>query len=233
MKIYWSLESIPELSDLTPSERLRLWQRCSFKPFRHWQVWAALAIGAACAVGALHTVGDPFASAFASGLAGGLGGSLGSLLERNWETWTALAIGAACAAVGATVGYLFGSAFAIGLCGFVLGVTVSCFVGWQVGSNLARPYLRAAREAGLGKAEEPPLPPLPSTVHISEQQQAKTEMPLVQKMLLKHGIPSQVAYQAAGQFRRGKRVVLRVRDADAGRALVAALQGLGVAAEVV
>jgi hypothetical protein len=82
----------------------------------------------------------------------------------------------------------------------------------------------------LGKAEEPPPPPW--TVRISEQQQAKSEMPLVQQLLLRQGIPSRAAYKAAGEFRRGKRAVVLVRDAEAGRVLVNALQGLGLAAEV-
>lgn len=184
MPIYWSLASIPELSDLPSSEQGRLYRSCWFKPFRRWQMWAALAVVCACEVGVRH-IGEAFG--FGSGFAG-------ALID-------------------------------------VLCMTFVWLILVQVATNLARPYLRAAREAGLAKAEEPPPPPVPWTVRICEQQQAKTEMPLVQKALLRHGIPPQVAYQAAGQFRRGERVVVRVRDAEAGRALVAALQGLGVAAE--
>lgn len=58
-------------------------------------------------------------------------------------------------------------------------------------------------------------------------------MPLVQKLLLRQGIPPREADKAAGAFRRGVRAVVPVRDAEAGTALVNALQGLGLAAEVV
>ena len=39
MKIYFTLKSIPELSDLSRKERRRLWSRHAYKSFRHWQTW--------------------------------------------------------------------------------------------------------------------------------------------------------------------------------------------------
>jgi hypothetical protein len=75
-------------------------------------------------------------------------------------------------------------------------------------------------------------PPPPWTVCISARQQAKTQMRVVQELLLKHRIPAHVAYKAAGQFRRGVRVIVPVSNVEAGRALVSALQGLGLAAAV-
>jgi hypothetical protein len=81
------------------------------------------------------------------------------------------------------------------------------------------------------RANEPQPPPW--AVWIDGQQQTKTQMRAVQELLLKHRIPAQAAYQAAVKFRRGVRVYVPVRDAEAGAALVNALQGLGVSAEVV
>jgi hypothetical protein len=41
MQIYWSLKSIPELSELPLGERWRLWYTALWKTPRHWQVWVA------------------------------------------------------------------------------------------------------------------------------------------------------------------------------------------------
>jgi hypothetical protein len=58
-------------------------------------------------------------------------------------------------------------------------------------------------------------------------------MRLVQELLLRRRIPPSVAYHAAVLFRRGTRAVVPVTDGEAGRALVKALGGLGLEAEVV
>ncbi len=42
MRIYWSLKSIPELSDLPNEERRQIWVATRRGPFRHWQYWAAV-----------------------------------------------------------------------------------------------------------------------------------------------------------------------------------------------
>src|SRR5215475_3779534 len=42
MRIYWSLKSVPELSDLPSEERRRVWRAAYWKTARHWQFWAGL-----------------------------------------------------------------------------------------------------------------------------------------------------------------------------------------------
>ena len=39
MNIYWSLKSIPELRDLSPTQRTVAWFVCVHNTFRHWQTW--------------------------------------------------------------------------------------------------------------------------------------------------------------------------------------------------
>jgi hypothetical protein len=52
MQIYWPLKSIPELSELSPAERRRMWRAAYWKTYRHWQTWVSLAgIGFFTAVG--------------------------------------------------------------------------------------------------------------------------------------------------------------------------------------
>jgi hypothetical protein len=85
----------------------------------------------------------------------------------------------------------------------------------------------------LGKADPPPPPPPQWTVRIRGGQEAKTQMRLVQELLLRRHILPGAAYHAAVLFRRGIRAVVPVPDGEAGRALVKALEGLGLEAEVV
>jgi hypothetical protein len=42
MPIYWTLKSIPELSQLPPKERGIVWRRVYKMTFRHWQTWIGL-----------------------------------------------------------------------------------------------------------------------------------------------------------------------------------------------
>ena len=44
MNIAFTVRSIPELGNLSASEREALWQRCHPKAWRHWQTWVALAL---------------------------------------------------------------------------------------------------------------------------------------------------------------------------------------------
>jgi hypothetical protein len=44
MAVYWRLQSIPELQDLSAAERRMVWRACAWNVFRHWQVWAALGV---------------------------------------------------------------------------------------------------------------------------------------------------------------------------------------------
>ena len=41
MHFYWTRTSFPELRELEPSQRKSAWRACSFRPFLHWQTWAA------------------------------------------------------------------------------------------------------------------------------------------------------------------------------------------------
>ncbi|MFL9870731.1 hypothetical protein [Paraburkholderia megapolitana] len=49
MAIYWTLKSIPELSQLTAKERRLAWRRTYLSTFHHWQTWMGMAGCAACA----------------------------------------------------------------------------------------------------------------------------------------------------------------------------------------
>jgi hypothetical protein len=73
MKVYWSLRSIPELSDLPHAERRRLWRECWWKVLDHWQVWVVYFVGC------LGIFGGMFVAAWLS-LAVGLGWGVGLLL---------------------------------------------------------------------------------------------------------------------------------------------------------
>src|SRR5687767_7461066 len=85
MPVYWSLRSVPELSDLPRAERRRLWRRCwPQSAFRHWQTWAALL---ACGLSPLlggwvgAWVGSQFGARFLGGLLGaGVGGGIGGFV---------------------------------------------------------------------------------------------------------------------------------------------------------
>lgn len=44
MKLYWNVNSLPELADLSPKEKTEAWRVCRWKCFRHWQTWLALVI---------------------------------------------------------------------------------------------------------------------------------------------------------------------------------------------
>lgn len=50
MPIYWSLKSIPELAGLAPAERRRVWRTDCWHAYRHWQVWASLAVAGLASV---------------------------------------------------------------------------------------------------------------------------------------------------------------------------------------
>ncbi len=47
MKIYWSINSIPELAGLSPNEQNKVWRSCVWKCYKHWQTWVGLVLGAA------------------------------------------------------------------------------------------------------------------------------------------------------------------------------------------
>jgi len=98
--IYWSLKSIPELSQLSPVERRLAWGRVHRKTLRHWQAWAGLgacgvcgALGAGLGSSFAHLLGYfPYSSTtwpdcvpcLVFGLIGAaIGGGFGGLLFRQ------------------------------------------------------------------------------------------------------------------------------------------------------
>ncbi len=54
MKIYLSIKSIPELKDLEPLHRKKIWRTNFRKAFNHWQTWVgAIFLGIMGSTGAL------------------------------------------------------------------------------------------------------------------------------------------------------------------------------------
>lgn len=57
MKIYFNIDSIPELEDLEPAKRRIVWHSAKNEVWRNWQMWIgsilACLVGAACALGML------------------------------------------------------------------------------------------------------------------------------------------------------------------------------------
>ncbi len=60
MRIYFTLNSVPELRDVSPALRRIAWHYCRRKTYRHWQTWAglvvALAAGAAAGIGLFQLI---------------------------------------------------------------------------------------------------------------------------------------------------------------------------------
>lgn len=48
MKLYWTVESIPELAPLAPRDRTRVWRACVRRSFTHWQTWAGILLMPLC-----------------------------------------------------------------------------------------------------------------------------------------------------------------------------------------
>ena len=51
MRIYWTLNSIPELHGLDPGKQSLRWEKCCRQTLKHWQVWVAMV--ASIAIGVL------------------------------------------------------------------------------------------------------------------------------------------------------------------------------------
>jgi hypothetical protein len=76
MPIYWTLKSIPELSQLSSAERSQAWRRVNHRTWRHWQTWVGLV-----ACGALAGLGSYFGGTFGYPLIGAaIGGALGGFI---------------------------------------------------------------------------------------------------------------------------------------------------------
>ncbi len=69
MKIYWGLESIPELKDIPHDKRGKVWRLGYKKSFRHWQVWFGLFLTGLCAA-----IGSYYFGLIGSAIGGGIGG---------------------------------------------------------------------------------------------------------------------------------------------------------------
>jgi hypothetical protein len=72
--IYWTLKSIPELSQLSSTERGVTWRQAYPRTLRHWQTWIGLAACCACAYLGCRLgfiLGHPVPGAAIGGAAGG------------------------------------------------------------------------------------------------------------------------------------------------------------------
>ena len=74
MPIYWSLKSIPELSNLPSNARVRVWQRVYRKTFLHWQTWLGLIACGICAGIGSYLGGIVGSSLAGAAIGGGIGG---------------------------------------------------------------------------------------------------------------------------------------------------------------
>lgn len=75
MKIYWSMQSVPELTGVQTSERSRLEKSAWWKAHRHWQTWLAL-LGAILVICIGIVLGGYFANEKLGGMAGAVIGKL-------------------------------------------------------------------------------------------------------------------------------------------------------------
>ncbi len=80
MKIYWTIKSIPELSNLPDEERRRIWRRCWAKASGNWKTWIELC--ALCSTLALFTWFFGRTWGLLGGIIGGI--IVGSVLGLIW-----------------------------------------------------------------------------------------------------------------------------------------------------
>ncbi|MEI6331857.1 MAG: hypothetical protein WCP16_21655 [Pseudanabaena sp. ELA645] len=80
MKIYWTINQIPELAGLTPDQSKEAWQFCFKKyAFKHWEVWVSL-----FAVGLLYTLGsNAFRGIIGGAIGAGIGGGIFGVTATN------------------------------------------------------------------------------------------------------------------------------------------------------
>jgi len=74
MQFSWSLESIPELSELSSEERSRVWWAACWKAHRHWQAWIGFVGLCLCAYFGMtlgNMIGLPFTGIWAGVAIGG------------------------------------------------------------------------------------------------------------------------------------------------------------------
>ena len=68
MRIYWTIESIPELKTLSKRERKRIWREAYRNSWNHWQAGAALLLLGLCVC-----IGGIMGGAWGAGIGGGIG----------------------------------------------------------------------------------------------------------------------------------------------------------------
>jgi hypothetical protein len=76
MELIWSIDSIPELAHLSPTERRRAWKLASRKAFRDWHTWIAL-----LGCGAIAILGGALGSLIGHEDLGAAAGSLIALIS--------------------------------------------------------------------------------------------------------------------------------------------------------
>ena len=69
MRLYWTLNSIPEYTQVPEPERKRLWRDSYRRIWGHWQTWLALIVCGACA-----GIGSHFGHILGAMAGGGIGG---------------------------------------------------------------------------------------------------------------------------------------------------------------
>jgi hypothetical protein len=133
MKVYWSWESVPELADLPPRDRRRLWREAWGKVVWRWPVMlVGLVLLPAMLIGCVFVLLPAILRGW-----GYLVGYVGFAADLGWPLALLLLL-----LVAGVVGNVYG------------------FILTQVGLVFARPYLRAARlaESQSGQATGPVAP---------------------------------------------------------------------------
>ena len=75
MKLYWNVNSIPEFSKISPSDKKRVWKVCVRQTLKKWQ-WH---LGALIVLGSLIVIGEHLGDA----LGGAIGAGLGALILNH------------------------------------------------------------------------------------------------------------------------------------------------------
>lgn len=86
LKIYWSLKSVPGLSQMSKKDRKVIWRRCYLKSFRNWQTWVAVGACIACA-GIGNILGQIWgAETISTAIGAGIGGLILGLVTAEMES---------------------------------------------------------------------------------------------------------------------------------------------------
>ncbi len=85
MKVYWSLKSIPEISQLSSKERLAAWRRVYWITYRHWPTWVGFFACAGCLLSG-HWLGERLGHSVLGVVAGG---GLGAWVSAQFSIYVA------------------------------------------------------------------------------------------------------------------------------------------------